>query len=492
MYNNELIAEFLATLDQSACNQFCALVGLNPVAVLPHEFDGPDDAFYCLQTFLEAGIPLNYLFDSAEIWYKYLEDITEERYHKGLQLIMSMNNPADLLLYFRACYRFGFPALDDANFDVLERLYLQTYPWLSYLNNQTYDDDTYGAAVLEAIKLSGVRNAGSSAKSVVSTVPVDSQYYEDLNAEKSTSIRPVVSPEEAYQFWCDAPICRVHFSLKIDGVNTKTMFSEQEDKGLELAISRGRAADSIDYTEGFSKMLQAKGVDGHELHGRVTGESFVNLKDLAIIQSHYPDKSYKTPKSTAMAMLRAPGSFIDSDFQYLSFCAFDYEGFKPDEAFKLLREAGLQTPPEIEVDGSEIPRDSLEHFNSWMQQNVLDPLFRQGQELGIGSDGVVMFLLADINTERKDKYSDSNIAIKYSHWSAATYTSTVTNIIVEQRRVEASIVLLIEPTVMRDNNTATRVGVGSPDILMNDGVKVGDIIEFERKSEAYNVYLRKI
>ena len=72
-----------------------------------------------------------------------------------------------------------------------------------------------------------------------------------------------------------------------------------------------------------------------------------------------------------------------------------------------------------------------------------------------------------------------------------TYQSIVTRIIFEQRRVEASIVLEVEPVVMRDHNTATRVGVGSPDILIRDDVRLGDTIEFERKSEAYNVYLRK-
>ena len=126
-----------------------------------------------------------------------------------------------------------------------------------------------------------------------------------------------------------------------------------------------------------------------------------------------------------------------------------------------------------------------------MNTHVLDPLYEQGNKLGIGSDGVVMYLLADINTERKDKYSDSNIAIKYGHWAAATYVSRVTGIVFEQRRVEASIVLEIEPCLTRDMNTATRVGVGSPDILIRDGIRIGDEIVFERKSEAYNVYLRK-
>ena len=40
---------------------------------------------------------------------------------------------------------------------------------------------------------------------------------------------------------------------------------------------------------------------------------------------------------------------------------------------------------------------------TWMNINVLQPLLEAGERRGVGSDGVVMFLLADINTERKDK-----------------------------------------------------------------------------------------
>lgn len=486
------IAEYLEALEPAASVEYCNLHHIPYLDVLPAALDSGDTVYACLCALLEEGIPLSYLFNRTDIWGIYLKDITEPRYHTAIDMLLAHGSPADLVLYFRACYRFGFPAMDDASNDVFEKLYIQTYPALTFLAEQTYDDDEYSGIVTDAIKMSGVKSTGSSAASAINSMDlVNNPIYNDLNTEKSKSIRPVVTPEEAFEFWCNAPMCPVHFSLKIDGVNTKVAFSTEPGEGLQLALSRGRAADSIDYTEALRRVFSCRNIDTTQLSGRVTGESFVGLKELPTIQSRYPDKEYKTPKSTAMAMLRAPDNFLEEDYKHLFFLAFDYNGMRPDKAFALLNAAGIGTPPALQFEGEEIPRDSLEHFNAWMEEHVLQPMVEAGDRRGVGSDGVVMYLLADINTERKDKYSDLNIAIKYGPWGAATYQSRVTKILFEQRRVEASIVLEIEPVVMRDKNTATRVGVGSPDILITDDVKVGDLIEFERKSEAYNTYTRK-
>lgn len=483
-------AEYLGALDPQACIKYCEAKGIDPHGVNPFSFSSAPEVLDCISTFLGEGISLSYVFNCPDVWSIYLKSIADENFHKGIELVLYYGRPADFMYYVRACYRLGYAAIPDSEFDAIERFYLDAFPSLSFFTEQTQDDDVYPEIVKEAIRLSSVRSTGKSGAKAISRMNLqDNANYSDLNTEKSTSIRPVVDASEAFNFWCSSPACRVHFSLKIDGVNTK--IANSAEKGLELALSRGRATDSIDYTDAIRSFINLKGINAKALPGRVTGESFIGLEDLKVIISHYPDKGYKTPKSTAMAMLRAPHNFREEDIKYLTCCAFDYNGMKPNESFALLQQAGFQTPPALEFDGEEIPRSSLEEFDAWMNSNVLDPLYEQGNALGIGSDGVVMYLLADIDTERKDKYSDSNIAIKYGHWAAATYVSKVTGIVFEQRRVEASIVLEIEPCVTRDMNTATRVGVGSPDILIRDGIRVGDEVVFERKSEAYNVYLRK-
>lgn len=492
------VAEYLAALDSEACSSFCSQTGIDISGVVPFIFEDPAEVSDCLKCFIARGISPAYLISSPHAWGIYLCSLAEERCASAIQMLLATGNPANVMYYFRACYRIGIPAIEDQTSDALEVLYMNAFPSMSFLRGQSYDDDIYDPLIMDAVKMSSTRRAstGKPAASAIKKLDLNSadgsKMYEDLNSEKSRSIRPVVDPQEAFDFWCKSPVCRVHFSLKIDGVNTKMVCGDGKDEGLKLALSRGRAADSIDYTQAVHQLFVCKGVQDTLLSGRITGESFVGLDNLKIIQTKYSVKDYKTPKSTAMAMLRAPDNFDADDYKYLSFCAFAYNDLPPDVAFKKLEEAGLQTPPCLEFAGEDIPRTSIQDFNSWMEEKVLDPLYLQGAALGIGSDGVVMYLLADMNTERKDHYSDSNIAIKYYHWAPATYTSVVTGIVFDQRRVEASIVLELEPVVTRDHNTATRAGVGSPDILIRDGVKIGDRIEFTRKSEAYNVYLGKV
>lgn len=481
-------AEYLASLDMNACCEYCRIRDIEVDAVVPYSFTSPEEVYQSLVTFKSEGISLHFIFDNADVWSIYLRSIIPERFHSGVLLMLSSGNPGNLIDFFDACYRFGNPAIADGEYDAILRLYLETYPALSYLQEETYDDRNYSTLIMNAVKMCSTR---SSTSTKVQRMELTGHVkYDELNTDKTTSIRPVVSASEAFDFWVNSPVCCVHFSLKVDGVNTKIAFSDSGE-GLELAISRGRSTNSIDYTEAVKRMLKFKGVDESLLRERVIGESFVNLNDLEVLQKRYPSKDYKSPKSTAMAMLRAPDNFLPEDYKLLSFCGFSYGDVKPDVGFKKMESAGLDVPPYLEFEGEAIPRSSLEAFEVWLQQNVLNPLWEAGTQLGIGSDGVVMHLLADINTERRDKYSDSNIAIKFSHWGAVEYSSTVEEILIEQKRVEASIVLKIAPVVMRDNNTATRVGVGSPDILIRDDVRVGDTIIFERKSEAYNVYLSK-
>lgn len=482
-------ASYLATLDPEMFNRYCEYRKLNSSDIVPFVFEEPAAVYDCICCFCDEGISVKCILTNTEVWYLYLRAITDEKCHNGLKMVIQLGGPGDLIEFFDTCYKFGIPGLKDADYDVLVEMYLQVFPFLSYLKDETYDDRKTSPLILEAVKLCMPKNRSKSTVKKINLV--GEAKYDDLNTEKTKSIRPVYSLSDAFEFIKSSPVCDLHCSLKVDGVNTKVLFSVNGE-GLELAVSRGRATDSIDYTEAIRRMLNKRDVDMSKLSGVVIGESFVSLENLSELQKRYPGKNYKSPKSTAMAMLRAPDNFTPDDYNLLSFNAFSYQEYRADEAYELLKESCLETPPSMMVKSDEVPRDSEEKFGKWLHDTVLSTLWAEGEKLGTGSDGVVIQLMADINTERKDKYTDSNIAIKFDYWSAVTYTSVVKEIVFEQRRVEASVVLVVEPVVMRDMNTATRVGVGSTDILIRDNVRVGDTIEFERKSEAYDVYLRKV
>ena len=103
------------------------------------------------------------------------------------------------------------------------------------------------------------------------------------------------------------------------------------------------------------------------------------------------------------------------------------------------------------------------------------------------SDGVVCEKIQVSFGDRKDQYSDANVAIKYEQWKSPQYTGIVEKIIFEQKRVHASIVLQIKPVVTQDLNIARRVSVGSPAILFENKILPGSEITFKRKSQAINV-----
>lgn len=442
------------------------------------------DCIECLSTFLGEGVHLSHLFNHGNIWQIYLKSISEERYHKAISLLCVHASPLDLMLYFRATYRLGFPAIPDQEYDILERFYLATYPSLKYLETQTQDDDELTSIVKEALKLSGRKDHSSS-------VPVQPMVLcgeaASLNSEKSTSIKPVRSYEEVLDYLQSCHPSDVHWSLKVDGVNTKCLF----DHGLKVALSRGRSSDSWDYTESVRRIFKAHGWDPTQLSGKLTGETIVSLDALEKLQAKYPDKDYKSPKSLAGAMLRAPQQFDEEDYSGLVLYPFEYAELSKADAFVQLSSIGMTLPPALITPWSAIPRTSVEDFSAWLDKTVLDPLWEEAQSRQIGTDGVVLQLISAEETDRADKYSDTNIALKFSHWTEAEYTARVVGIQLEQRRVEMSVVLEIEPTTTRDLNVATRVSIGSPAILVNDNIRIGDTIAFTRKSEAINIYLEK-
>ena len=479
---------YLITLDEGEALKQAErwAISLPDFYTIPSQAIGsPQDCLECLGCFMEQGVWLGNLFSNGAVWSLYLKSISEERYHKAVDLLTQHSGPGELMLYFRATYRMGFPAIPDQEYDILERFYLDSYPALSYLAERTQDDDLLPAIVKEAVRMSGRKDKASGTR--VSTLDLDGKAA-SLNSEKSTSIKPVRSYQEAYDYLLQATPAPTHWSLKVDGVNTKCQFDNGQ---LTVALSRGRASDSWDYTEAVRRMFKAHGWDMSKLDGKVTGETIVDLKALAQLQQKYIDKDYKSPKSLAGAMLRAPQKFDEEDYSGLILYPFEYSEQQKDKAFQQLAAVGMELPPELTVQWEAIPLGSIEEFSQWLDSTILDPLWEESQWRQIGTDGVVLQLLSDIEGERADKYSDLNIALKFSHWTEAEYEAKVVNIIFEQRRVEMSVVLEIEPTTTRDLNVATRVSIGSPAILVHDGIKIGDTIAFTRKSEAINIYLEK-
>lgn len=490
--NTERLCSYLYTLDR---DYGLAFQRLNNVSRIPRLDLNDTETFNdCLAILYQLGENSIYWLAkllSSSAWTSYLLTYTDDAYHGLVKAVRDLKSPENDLLLFRACYRYGTPIIADNFYDSILSLYNHVYPnQVHRLVETSYDDDIYPSVIMSLLSLGGVISRANQTKSQISTEEkqIREKYMADLESSKSTSIRPFINPDEFFNF-ITASSADVQFSLKIDGVNCKLCFDDNE---LKVAISRGRGdtATPFDYTDALKVAIPSE-ITNEDGLNHLAGEGYVDFETLEKLRQKYPDKDFKTPKSVAMSMLRSPHLYDDEDLKGLHFIAYFDEKHGPtaDKMYDNLESAGFVTPYHIRINRSDIPINR-ELFDEWLSTEVLDKMWDYSTKYHIPSDGVVCDLCSVIATERNDQYSDQNVAIKFSHWSAAEYSSIVKNIIIEQRRVTASVVVEIEPVITRDFNTETMVNVGSVAILFEDNIVPGTRISFVRKSEANNVYIR--
>lgn len=410
----------------------------------------------------------------SKVWKDYIYSVVNETGKSLLSCLEPFWDKLNELLLFRACYRYNKPIIGDAEYDVLLNLYTAIYPNTAYLKEQSYDDDKYTDVLKEVLLKCGIIRKGTLK---------DSKYAQTLRSAKTTSILPQESYEDTFSF-IHSSHSDILFSLKVDGMNAKTGYV---DNKFELALSRGRDSDGFDYTQALQKVLpnEIKGTSGFVT---ITGEAYLKYSNLQKLNGKYPNKDLKTPKSAAGSLMVAPDKYDKEDFEGLHFIAHGGEniGTTITEKYENFIENGFEIPPYTIVFYADIPKD-LTRFKEWLKTNVLDVLWKKGEQLEIPSDGVVCEKIQVSLTDRKDQYSDANVAIKYEQWKSPQYKGIVEAILFEQKRVNASVVLQIKPVTTKDFNVARRVSVGSPAILIKNKIVPGSEITFERKSQAINV-----
>lgn len=437
----------------------------------------PKDIVQPIIFFTEKNISL-YTILSSTLWVEFFDTLLSSEDVGIFRGLGSFRNKRNELLLLRAGYRYGHPFVDDDTYNIILDWYTYSFKELSFLREQTYDDDVYDDILLSVLKTTGIL-CNTSKKTII-----DEEIKNSLDQEKSTSILPVEDYNTVFDFLQKDGFESILFSLKIDGVNTKKGYSNGK---FVAGLSRGRSSEGLDYTDSLSRVVPLT-LNTKSKFVSITSEAFVDEDYLSILRKKYPDKQYKTPKSSAISMLRNSSNYNSEDFKHLHIMSFDSDGLGKDklEVYKSLQEQGFKVPPHIIIYKKDIPK-SLDDFIVWLDDNILEPLHSKQLELHLPSDGVVCEKIGVTSSMRNDQYSDSNIAIKFSYWSSTVYTTKVTNILFEQKRVNASLVLEVEPVITNDGNVATRVNGSNLSLLMKNGITIGSTIQFTRKSSAYNV-----
>ena len=371
----------------------------------------------------------------------------------------------------RYCYRVGLPTLSDDDYDVLEDKIRRDYydECKAYLE-RSYDDDPIPVKLLKALNM----------EVVYPSVP--REYYDYLDEDKSNSIRAVRSYEEVWDFVNSNKGKLLHVSLKMDGVNSKSLYKNGK---YQLTLSRGRASNSLDYTQGAKKILP-KFIDGEELT-KVTAECFVTKSALPALREKYDSVKYKTSKSAAISLLRVEHEL--DDYNELNAFAFDIDGgefSRVQDKYSALEKAGFTTPPHFTI--SVPDGQSYEEFCVWLKSEVFDTLAAYKEEYP--SDGVVLEgdNLLDTYTE-KNQYSDRQIALKFEQWGFEYLRGIITDIQIEQRRVYKSVRIKIEPIKSSDGCNATYINAFNPGIVIENDLYVGKEVWFERNAGAVNILI---
>ena len=148
---------------------------------------------------------------------------------------------------------------------------------------------------------------------------------------------------------------------------------------------------------------------------------------------------------------------------------------------------GFEVVPYLFIPWNDVPTD-FEEFCKWLRSQVFDPIYAKQLEQDMPADGLVLevndYSWADTVT---NQYSNRQLACKFEHWSFDLYKAKVTRIVVEQRRVNASVRVEIEPLVTNDDCEAKIINTFNPSILVNNDIKVGTEVYFERNSGAVNI-----
>ncbi len=397
-----------------------------------------------------------------------IKDLIEERRY-GLVYVLAR--------YF---YKIGEPVISDAFYDQLETYLKEKYyeRFELYLT-RSFDDDPIPEKYL---KLLGVNPV------VPTPVPEKKEaLYSYLNEDKSFSIASVTKYEDAFPFFQKAKEQKLDLviSLKVDGINTKMLYV---DGAFALSLSRGRAeGNSFDYTENSAKIVPLK-LETDKKMVKVVGESFVIEEGLPLLRNRYgKGEGYVSGKSAAISMLRVRHEL--RDYGFLKTRVFSIETGEDTlaKSFQTAEENGFDVVPYFLLKWEEIP-DCLKEFKPWAKTNIFDRMWKEGE--GIPSDGVV----AEVNDlnwtgTQHNQYVDRQLAMKFEQWSYKLYKGIITDIKIEQQRINKSVRVQIEPLTTSDGNTARLVNVHNPSILIRNDLCVGSVVYFQRNSNAFNTVL---
>lgn len=395
--------------------------------------------------------------------------------------LFNSGNPLHIYIIARWFYKCGQELINDTVYTKMEDVIKVTNPDSVYLKRH-WQDDPEPTELLSFYDLDCCIDEDVSDRV--------KSYRDKLLYNKSYSISPIRSYEDAYEWFKTVEGYNLIFMLKIDGINVKVLFDRTTGEIL-VASSRARKDNGLlDYTESVSKKLNGRvKLDISKLHDNIGVcycEGYVDFKGLTVLRDYYPTKDFKSPRSAGLSVLRVPVE--DELMKYFHLCLFkvDDYGRKLSECLDDLDNRGFETPAYIT---DRFVDTGFDDFKAWVD-SILKPLDEYRVANGIPCDGVVVEIDNQVdfrNQSSTETYSSGNAALKFGPWEAQCYTSVVKGIVVEsssKSKENKGVKLLIEPTMLSNYNVVDFVDGSNLRKIINRGIVPGSVIEFVYESDS--------
>lgn len=398
-------------------------------------------------------------------------------------------NPRDLIIIASWFYKNGEELISDFEYNILSNDYGDLHIVWDELEEPKELLDRYNIKV----KFNNVQTVSFNK---------ERESYLNLLADAGTkSIKPFYSEVDIYNQFCHLKkyVDELVVSLKVDGVSTRNIFELNEDDGLwyfKASLSRSRESTGFDYTDGMRYVLSggykfdANCGELSESGKRIIysfGEAYVERSALEYLRNKYrKGDTWKTPRSTALSMLRAV--IGKDDYKYLKYKCFNMSvGSSQKEMLDMTRDAGIDIVPYEIVSLKDVPDD----YDEWLVwfNSVLDKYHQIQVDRDIEADGIVFSVnnqveFNNFGQSTDGKYNNGNFSCKVKHWGSHIYESKVVNINFDNagNTSEYSVVAEVEPVVVSTGNTVRRVNCFNPRVLIRNNINIGSTIKFEYKS----------
>lgn len=399
------------------------------------------------------------------------------------------DNPKDLIVLASWFYKCGEPIIDDFEYNALAKSF--------------GDLDIVWDELDEPVELLNKYNIPRNTVTYkeIGQNKYFEKYMDSLYEAGTKSIRPEYDKYDIYDRFVRLKSItdEVVISLKVDGVSTRNILEEENGKwNLVASLSRSRESRGFDYTDGMQLSVKRdltfpEGTGSiHEGSGKRVlfsfGEAYVERSSLEYLREKYnKQNTWKTPRSTALSMLR--DTIYPEDYKYLKYKCFRLDvGCKLSEMYELIKSAGLDTVPYEVIKTEDIPTVNYRIWEMWFD-DILVKYRNIQNEQDIEADGIVVAIndqarFNSLGTSTDGKYNNGTFSCKVGPWGSQLYESKVVKIHFDNtgNTSEFSVVAEVEPVKVETGNVVTRVNCFNPKILIDNKINIGSYIKFEYKS----------